>query len=85
MAAAGIRVFNNGPVKVTRAETNGKAMAFVSGGEVKVENTPAAGSVRLVGSPGPSGLNGPPGPQGPPGIDGSLGDTSNLALDGGNF
>lgn len=85
MAAKGITVLNSGPVKVNRAETNGKAMAFVSGGQMKVEATPTTGSVRMVGTPGPAGRNGVDGSPGDPGPAGPAIDTSNLALDGGNF
>lgn len=85
MAAKGITVLNSGPVKVNRAETNGKAMAFVSGGQMKVEAAPTAGSVRMVGAPGPSGRNGTDGAPGEQGPVGPSVDTTNLALDGGNF
>lgn len=85
MAAKGITVLNSGPVKVTRAETNGKAMAFVSGGQMKVEAAPTVGSVRMIGTPGPMGRDGTDGTPGEPGTPGPAVDTSNLALDGGNF
>lgn len=82
-----IKVITPGPVKVSRAETAGKASAFISGGPVKVETLPPLGEFRLIGlgAPGTAGADGAPGPQGPAGPPGDPGELGNLALDGGNF